>query len=134
MNINSNSSKDPLGHVKLAVSDFEKSKVFYARLFNKLGFAQISDKENSAGWVTLEGFGIWIAQAKLAGKHKFSAPGFHHLCIKAGSEREVDEVYELVKSDTRVFDLPQKYPKYTEKYYAVFFSDPDGMKLEVAFY
>ena len=133
--MNNNSSKDPLGHVKLAVSDFKKSKMFYSKLFDKLGFAQVSDKEQSAGWVTPEGFGIWIGQAKLIEpKHKFSAPGLHHLCLKADSERKVDEVYELVRNESHIFDSPQKYPKYTQKYYAVFFSDPDGMKLEVAFY
>ena len=133
--MNSDSSKDPLGHIKLAVSDFKKSKIFYIRLFNKLGFAQISDKEHSAGWVTLDGFGIWIAQAKiLEPKPKFSAPGFHHLCVKAKSEEEVDQIYEMIKDNTFVFDPPQKYPRYTDKYYAVFFSDPDGMKIEVAYY
>jgi len=129
------SAKDPLGHVKLSVSDFKKSTAFYGKLFAKLGFAQISDKEESAGWVTSEGFGIWIEQAEtLSPKHKFSAPGFHHLCVKARSPEEVDEVYEMIKNETHIFAVPKKYPEYTEKYYAVFFSDPDGMKLEVAYY
>ncbi len=133
--MNNNSSKDPLGHIKLSVSDFNKSKLFYAKLFKKLNFIQVSDKEKSAAWATLEGFGIWIAQANiLEPKHKFSAPGFHHLCVKARSEKEVDAIYEMIKNETHIFDPPQRYPKYTKKYYAVFFSDPDGMKLEVAYY
>lgn len=133
--MNDNLSKDPLGHIKLAVNDFKISKIFYSKLFNKLDFTQISDKEKSAGWATLEGFGIWIAQANiLEPQYQFSAPGLHHLCVKARSEKEVDEIYEMIKDETHVFDIPQKYPRYTQKYYAVFFSDPDGMKLEVAYY
>ena len=128
-------SKDPLGHIKLTVSDFNKSKTFYSELFEKLNFPHVSDKKKSSGWVTLEGFGIWISQSKfLEPKHKFSAPGFHHLCFKAKSEKEVDKIYEFLKDKTKIFDAPQKYPKYTENYYAVFFSDPDGLKLEVAYY
>ncbi len=67
-------------------------------------------------------------------KHKFLAPGFHHLCFKASSTKKVDSIYRLMKSRTYIFDKPQKYPEYTKKYYAVFFADPDGMKLEVAYY
>jgi len=133
--MNNDSSKDHLGHIKLAVSDFKISRTFYSKLFNNLGFTQISDKKRSAGWATLDGFGIWIAQANiLEPKYKFSAPGLHHLCIKARSKEEVDRIYEMIKDETHIFDPPQKYPKYTPEYYAVFFSDPDGIKLEVAYY
>ncbi|MBI2573646.1 VOC family protein [Candidatus Woesearchaeota archaeon] len=129
------SSKDPSGHLKLTVSDFQKSNIFYSLLFDMLGFEQISIKEQSAGWVTPQGFGIWIAQAKITDlKPVFSAPGFHHLCLKATSPQQVDAIYTLMKNQTFIFDPPQKYSKYTEKYYAFFFADPDGMKLEVAYY
>ena len=130
-----NSAKDPAGHVKLSVNDFQKSKSFYSRLFTLLGFPPIADKEKSAGWVTKEGFGIWIAQAEfLDPHHTFKAPGFHHLCLKAKSEREVDAIYESLKNEAVIFAAPAKHPKYTEKYYAFTFADPDGMKLEIAYY
>ncbi len=130
-----NLAKDPLGHVKLSVSDFKKSYSFYVDLFTQLGFTQISYKDNKAGWVTLGGFGIWISQAVIKEPtYIFSAPGIHHLCIKARSREEVDSVYEWIKNTTQVFNLPQAYPQYTSKYYAVFFSDLDGIKLEVAYY
>ncbi len=128
-------SKDPLGHLKLSVRDFGASRTFYARLFDTLEFKQISDKGQSAGWVTKDGFGIWIAQAEiLEPKHVFSAPGFHHLCVKASSESQVDQIYDLVKGEIQIFNPPKKYPEYTPDYYAVFFADPDGMKIEVAYY
>lgn len=128
--------KDPLGHIKLAVSDFAKSDDFYKLLFLKLGYIQMSDKPTSAGWVTLEGFGIWIVQAEIdIPSLEHGAPGFHHLCMKAESPQQVDELHaELVEAGTSVFNPPKSYPQYTESYYAVFFADPDGMKLEVAYY
>ncbi len=33
-----------------------------------------------------------------------------------------------------VLDTPAEYPHYGESYYAVFFADPDGMKLELVHY
>lgn len=128
-------SNDPLGHIKIAVSDFKKSKEFYKIIFDKIGFKQISNKDKSAGWATIEGLGIWIAQAEiLEPKYKFSAPGLHHFCFKAHSKEQIDEVYELIKNKTIIFDKPEAYPQYTKNYYAVFFSDPDGIRLEVAYY
>jgi len=130
-----NLSKDPLGHIKLSVSNFKKSKEFYTYLFKNLKFKQISCSEKSIGWVTKEGFGIWIAPAKKINlRYKFSAPGLHHICFKACSKKQVDTIYTKIKNKTHVFDSPQKYPQYTKKYYAVFFSDPDKIKLEVAYY
>src|SRR3989338_2241614 len=128
-------SFDPAGHVKLSVSDFKRSEKFYANLLKELYGKQVTDGTTSAGWVTREGFGIWISQAKLQQPaYVFSAPGLHHLCFKASSCEEVDRVYELIKSKTKIFDAPQNYPEYSPYYYAVFFADPDGIKLEVAYY
>jgi len=130
-----NEAYDPSGHIKLSVTDIDKSKAFYSALFKTLGFKRVAYGELKAGWVTNGGFGISIVQAKiLRPKHKFTAPGFHHLCLKARSTKVVDSVYKLIKAKTHAYDAPQKYPEYSKKYYAVFFADPDGMKLEVAYY
>ncbi|MBI1961204.1 MAG: VOC family protein, partial [Parcubacteria group bacterium] len=47
-----------------------------------------------------------------------------------------DRLYNefIVKNNIQVFDAPAAYPQYTADYYAVFFADPDGVKLEYAFY
>jgi glyoxylase I family protein len=46
-----------------------------------------------------------------------------------------DHVYEImVKTGAEVLDEPRDYggkPGYGRHYYAVFFSDPDGFKIEV---
>lgn len=127
---------DPAGHITLAVSDFEKSKKFYRALFEQLRFETIRDGEHSAAWATREGFGIWIRQAEHAQpRYKYFAPGLQHLCVKAKTKKEVDVIYKhLSAKKTHIFDKPKSYPEYTRKYYAVFFADPDGIKIEVAYY
>ena len=132
----SKKSLDPAGHLSLAVSNFEKSRKFYKSLFDHLGFKQIRDVEGSVAWATREGFGIWIRRAKYTKPHyKYFAPGIHHLCVKVKSKKVVDEVYiRILAKKTFVFDKPRSYPEYTSKYYATLFADPDGMKIEVAYY
>jgi catechol 2,3-dioxygenase-like lactoylglutathione lyase family enzyme len=127
---------DPCGHIKLAVSDYQKSYLFYKGIFEKLGYKQISNKDGHSGWASPDGYAILIAQAKITNhQYKFDTPGLHHLCLKANSIELVDQIYQsLLLNDTYIFDAPQKYPNYTYKYYAVYFADPDGIKLEVAYY
>jgi predicted lactoylglutathione lyase len=58
----------------------------------------------------------------------------HHLAWNAASREDVDEFHALlVRTDVTVLDAPAHYPEYSEGYYAVFFADPDGMKLEYCY-
>lgn len=131
-----NVSYDPCGHTKIAVSDYKKSYPFYKSIFKEIGYKQVTDKDDHASWVSPKGYGVSIAQAKVTNyKYKFDAPGLHHICLKARSIGIVNRIYQsLLKKGAFIFDAPQKYPEYTDKYYAVYFSDPDGIKLEVAYY
>ncbi len=131
-----NTPHDPCGHTKIAVSDFKKGYPFYKDLFSELGYKQVASDDECAGWSSPQGYGIWISQAEIPNyKYKFDAPGLHHLCLKADSPEMVDKIYQLLlKKGVFIFNAPQKYPEYTDKYYAVFFADPDGIKLEAAYY
>ena len=43
----------------------------------------------------------------------------------------VDRLHELLLAmGARILDAPADYPQYGAGYYAVFFADPDGLKLE----
>lgn len=123
---------DPLGHMRIAVSDFDASQKFYDTLLTKLGYRKVSEK----GWVGGEGFGIWIMQAAHPEhRYVFESPGLHHLCLKVETKEEVDRMHDfLLASGVFIVAPPQEYPQYTQDYYAVFFSDPDGIELEIAYY
>ncbi|MFH2062851.1 MAG: VOC family protein [bacterium] len=127
---------DPAGHICLAVSDFSVTRKFYSGLCDRLGFQTIRDKENSVGWATSEGFGLWFRPARHdTPAYRYFSPGLQHLCLKAESPNMVDEVYKyFLEEKVRVLHPPRKYPEYTQDYYAVFVVEPDGFKLEVAYY
>lgn len=47
------------------------------------------------------------------------------------SRGDVDRLHELLLAmGARILDAPADYPRYGTGYYAVFFADPDGLKLE----
>jgi len=62
-------SKDPAGHIKISVSDPEKGKRFYARLFDFLGYGlQRQNKEGQNTFTMLLGF--IISALRQFQKHK----------------------------------------------------------------
>ena len=51
---------------------------------------------------------------------------------RAASRSDVDGLHEvLIEIGATILDAPAEYPDYARGYYAVFFADPDGLKLEL---
>ncbi|KAG0038229.1 hypothetical protein BGZ82_000740 [Podila clonocystis] len=103
-----------INHVNLSCSDMIKSRAFYRFLLVDL-------------------------MGNTAPHHK-SNPGLHHLAFSVGTHEEIDEFHSRIvgffsshASHGRIVDAPALYPEYGPHYYAVFFTDPDGVKLELVF-
>ena len=120
-----------IDHLVLSVGDFERSKEFYKKLLGFLGFKLKYEYPDMAGWSNGKTL-FWIAAADAQGKkHKYRKGdiGFHHYAFELSSRKDVDELGAfLQKNAMTVVDPPGEY--YGRNYYAVYFTDPDGMKLE----
>lgn len=124
-----------IDHLVIRVSNLEKSKAFYRKVLGFLGFKLKYEYEGAAGWSNGKTM-FWIGQADREGKkhrHRAGDVGFHHYAFELSRRKDVDDLYAfLKKNDVKIVDPPADYPDYGEGYYAVFFLDPDGMKLELA--
>ncbi len=120
-----------IDHLVLSVGDFARSKAFYGKLLKFLGFKLKHDYADMAGWSNGKTL-FWIAAADAQGKkHKYRKGdiGFHHYAFELSSRKAVDALGAfLEENDMTVVDPPGEY--YGRNYYAVYFTDPDGMKLE----
>jgi catechol 2,3-dioxygenase-like lactoylglutathione lyase family enzyme len=122
-------------HVDLVVSSIERSLPFYRELLGPLGFHRIGEVEGERG-ETIWYFGgpgssIGVRQAQSLGGIDRYRVGLHHVAIAAASRAVVDERHEwLVGAGAEIESPPQEYT-YLPGYYAVFFFDPDGIKLEI---
>jgi len=120
-----------IDHLVLSVGDFERSKDFYEKLLGFLRFKLKHDYADMAGWSNGKTL-FWIAAADEQGKkHKYRKGdiGFHHYAFELSSRNDVDALGAFLKdNDMNVVDPPGEY--YGRNYYAVYFTDPDGMKLE----
>jgi catechol 2,3-dioxygenase-like lactoylglutathione lyase family enzyme len=121
-------------HVFVNVKDMERSVTFYDWLMPKLGYATSWAFGDGHGYLSPHG-SFWLKRTdpRFAGDvfHK-DRVGLCEIAFAANSRDEVDGLARaLAERDVRILDAPREYPEYVPGYYAVFFADPDGMKLEL---
>lgn len=117
-------------HLVIRVSDYARSKRFYDRLFRFLGFEVSDEYDDAIGWTNGK-TRFWIGPADARGrkhKHRIGDVGFHHYAFELRSRRDVDELEGFLKELGATIVDPAA--EYYDDYYAVFFLDPDGLKLE----
>jgi catechol 2,3-dioxygenase-like lactoylglutathione lyase family enzyme len=126
-------------HLDLVVTDVERSKRFYSELLRGLGWAGVLDLQGERGekiWY-LQAQDTWIGlREKQSDAHPVPydryAVGIHHVAFEALSRSAVDRCWEWVLTqDVKMESAPKEFPHYVPGYYAAFFFDPDGIKLEV---
>ena len=124
-----------IDHLVIRVKDFERSKVFYDTVLGFLGFKRKYNFDKTAGWSNGKTL-FWIGEADREGKrHKYRIGniGFHHYAFELASRNDVDALGAFLEEHgMTVVDPPGEY--YGRSYYAVYFTDPDGMKLEAMVY
>ena len=125
-----------IDHLVLSVGDLARSKEYYGKVLGFLGFRLKHDGGGFAGWSNGKTL-FWIAQADAQGrkrKHRKGDIGFHHYAFELESRTAVDALGAfLEKHNLPVADPPDSYNG-DDQYYAVFFHDPDGMRLEAMHY
>src|SRR5215468_4531477 len=122
-----------IDHLVIRVKQFERSMAFYDTVLGFLGFKRKYTSGKTAGWSNGKTL-FWIGEADAEGKkhpHRIGNIGFHHYAFELGKRRDVDDLGEMLKKNNiNIVDPPADYPDYGQGYYAVFFTDPDGLKLE----
>jgi len=119
-------------HLDVTVNDLARSAAFYDTVMPALGFKRLPDNDrNNLRWANAH-MSFAIRPATQRREFDRYRVGFHHLAFKAKSRAAIDEFHRfLMREDLPVLDAPAEYPQYGANYYAVFFADPDGMKLEL---
>lgn len=120
-----------IDHIVIRVSDFETSEVFYGKLFKFLGFKVLYDLDDGMVWTNGQTrYGIGQADAKgRKAKFRLGNVGLHHYAFELRSRKDVDALQKFLidELDATIVDPAGEY---YDDYYAVFFLDPDGIKLE----
>jgi glyoxylase I family protein len=132
-----------INHLDLTVGDVAVSEPFYDAVLGWLGFERLELPPGTTSvrptWHATHPaqrlLSIALCQARPgSGPHDRFTPGLHHLAFQAESREDVDACHRfLLERGVTVLDPPAEYPQYWPVYYAVFFADPDGLKLEFVY-
>jgi glyoxylase I family protein len=77
------------------------------------------------------GVAVGLREAQSSGTYDRYRVGLHHVAFEAGSREVVDERHRWALERGAEIESPPKEYDYIPGYYAFFFYDPDGIKLEV---
>ncbi|HEY7198279.1 MAG TPA: VOC family protein [Gaiellaceae bacterium] len=126
-------------HVDLVVSDVERSLAFYRALLTPLGWHGVSNQPGERGETIhyLYGPGSSIGLREAPGGptglpvDRYRV-GLHHVCLEVPERVDLDQAAaRVVDFGATVTDGPRHFPEYRDGYHALFFEDPDGLKLEL---
>jgi glyoxylase I family protein len=125
-------------HVDLVVSSLGRSLPFYRGLLGPLGWIVVVEQQGERGEpIKYLGGPDWAGSVGLRERQSGEGPadryalGLHHLAFEAPSRAAVDETARWLRDQGAEIDGGPGERHYTPGYYAVFFYDPDGIKLEV---
>lgn len=126
-------------HIVLTTKDFEQSRILYTELFvNYFGGEVVLDEDDVFGVRFGGGFMIEIVPENPEFKNsKFNRyqVGLHHFALELENKEAVDNAYQkLLELKVEILDKPLFYPEYDDGYYAVFWQDLNGFKMEFMCY
>ncbi len=117
-------------HVDLRVSDLERARRLYDALLPAMGYPTVAaDPDNACYYAADDSkaqpfFGIVLDRT-----HK---PNGSRIALRAPSQAEVDRLAAVARdAGAHAFEPAHLCEEYTPTYYATFFEDADGNKLEI---
>jgi catechol 2,3-dioxygenase-like lactoylglutathione lyase family enzyme len=118
------------GHVDIRVTSLATALPFYSDVMPVLGFGRTF---HSTEWKVFVAEGTFPS-APFVGitEDPNHRPNHNRIAFWASSRDEVERLAEVVRrAGGKITSGPQLYPEYRGAYFAVFFEDPSGNRLEI---
>jgi len=136
-------ARGSINHLALTARDFDRSTAFFDKVLGFLGYTRAEVPESTQqlmktrlrAWAHPEG-AVTLRPAKDLSAPEApdrNKPGMNHIAFNAESRADVERMHDLLKTiGAEILDAPAEY-SYFPGYFAVYFTDPDGVKIEFAF-
>jgi catechol 2,3-dioxygenase-like lactoylglutathione lyase family enzyme len=125
-------------HLQLNVRDAGVSLPFYRALLAYLDYRVAYDQPDVLG-MSNGTTDFWLiatpGDRRRHAPHRKN-PGLNHVALRVTTRSDVDRFHEEFLKPRAIPSLyggPKEYPEYRTGYYAVFFEDPDRLKLELVY-
>lgn len=119
-------------HVDLRVSDLSGTRRLYDALLPAMGYSRLGeDGQTICYYRPGDDRGAPFFGIDADPGHR---PNASRIALRAASRDEVDRLAEVARlAGARAFEPPHVCHEYTPFYYATFFEDADGNKLEICY-
>ena len=115
-----------IAHTSLPVSDYQKSKSFYSKVLEPLGYQNNMEYGEAGGFNDGKNTDFWIS------KKGSVEPA--HLAFEAKSAAQVQAFHKAALAAGAKDNGAPGYRDYWPGYYAAFVHDPDGHNIEAVWY
>lgn len=123
-----------LHHVEINVSNLEISRAYYDNLLPLLGYKMYQEWPQGFSFKYDETYIVFVQteEKHLEAPYHRGRTGLNHLAFHAQSRKQVDEITSMLENKGTKILYKDRHPYAGgENYYAVFFEDPDRIKLEI---
>jgi len=122
-----------LHHVEINVSDLNKSLSFWQWLLENLGYKEYQSWDQGKSWKLNDCYIVFVQTEE---KHKNVVyhrckTGLNHLAFHARSREHVDQITEECRRRNITILYKDRHPYAGKEAYAVYFEDPDRIKIEL---
>ncbi|MGN7357591.1 VOC family protein [Paenibacillus sp. SAF-054] len=124
-----------LHHVEINVSDLKRSREFWDWLLTALGYGIYQEWEQGFSFKQGPTYLVFVQTEErfLEAPYHRKATGLNHLAFHAESRRLVDQMTDAIRHKGIPLLYEDKHPYAGgPEHYAVFFEDPDRIKVELA--
>ena len=127
-----------LGHLGINVPDLVAARRYYDALMPLVGFEPFFAADDEFSYKPAgnkPGTYLFFYPATDGGAYSPERVGLQHIAFMVRRRSSVDEIHDhVVRAGGVVISAPQHFPQYPGHYYATFWSDPFGIKLEAVCY
>jgi glyoxylase I family protein len=126
-----------IDHIYLTVTDLARAEAFYDRVMLQV----LGHRKNT---FTIHGdahiqyynqhFGFVLRPARSSREHDSYSAGLHHFCLRVDSIDDVKQAAQRLQQEGIAATDAANYAQYSPDYWATFFNDPDGIRLEITNY
>ncbi|WP_066072616.1 VOC family protein [Neobacillus soli] len=123
-----------LHHLEIYVSNLSKSTEFWGWFLSELGYEPYQQWDSGISWKYEETYIVFVQAEErfLEVPYHRSRVGLNHLAFHAKSKEQVDQMTAQLKKKGINILYQEKHPfAGGDSHYAVYFEDPDRIKVEL---
>jgi len=122
-----------IDHLGITVTDLQRAIAQWDPILSTLGYS-LQAWESAASWDKPDEIELilYTARDEATAPHVHGRVGWQHLAFALSSRAEVERLHGIAReAGWEIVRPPKEYPRFSDRYYASFLEDADGIRIEL---